>query len=51
MATKGSDLSKTSAFLAFYALPYVPDPGSHPTFQDLFTEVRPYFDSPRTNNY
>jgi hypothetical protein len=24
--TAGSDLSKTSEFLAFYALPYIPDP-------------------------
>ena len=39
LATKGADLSKTSAFLAFYALPYVPDPASHPSFQDLFTQV------------
>ena len=30
--TKGSDLSKTSEFLAYYALPYIPNPMSHPSF-------------------
>eukprot|EP01112_Ceratiomyxa_fruticulosa_P010373 TRINITY_DN2742_c0_g2_i1.p1 TRINITY_DN2742_c0_g2~~TRINITY_DN2742_c0_g2_i1.p1 ORF type:complete len:778 (-),score=181.70 TRINITY_DN2742_c0_g2_i1:122-2455(-) len=37
LSTKGAELSKTSAFLSFYALPYVPDPASHPSFQDIFT--------------
>jgi LisH domain-containing protein ARMC9 len=35
--TKGSDLSKTSEFLAYYALPYIPNPMQHPSFQSLFT--------------
>lgn len=35
--TKGSDLSKTSEFLAFYALPYIQNPMNHPSFQELFT--------------
>ena len=30
--TKGSDLSKTSEFLAYYALPYIPNPMQHPSF-------------------
>jgi LisH domain-containing protein ARMC9 len=33
----GSDLSKTSEFLAFYALPYVPNPTDHPSFKSLFS--------------
>ena len=35
--TKGADLSKTSEFLAYYALPYIPNPMQHPSFQQLFT--------------
>ena len=35
--TKGSDLLKTSEFLAYYALPYIPNPMQHPSFQQLFT--------------
>lgn len=33
----GSELSKTSEFLAFYALPYVPNPTDHPSFKSLFS--------------
>lgn len=33
--TKGNELSQTSEFLPFYALPYVPNPLSHPTFKTL----------------
>jgi hypothetical protein len=33
----GSELSKTSEFLAFYALPYIPNPMDHPSFKSLFT--------------
>lgn len=29
----GSELSKTSEFLAFYALPYIPNPMDHPSFK------------------
>ena len=35
--TKGAELSKTSEFLAFYALPYVPQPMQHPSFSGLYT--------------
>lgn len=35
--TKGADLSKTSEFLPFYALPYIPNPRDHPSFKHLFT--------------
>lgn len=35
--TKGSELSKTSEFLPFYALPYVPNPIDHPSFKQLFS--------------
>ena len=34
---KGLQLSKTAEFLSFYALPYISDPSSHPSFQKLFT--------------
>ena len=33
--TKGSELSKTSEFLQFYALPYVQSPLEHPIFKGL----------------
>jgi LisH domain-containing protein ARMC9 len=35
--TKGSQLSKTSEFLPYYALPYVPNPIDHPSFKQLFS--------------
>ena len=35
--TKGSELSKTSEFLPYYALPYVPNPIDHPSFKQLFS--------------
>jgi len=35
--TKGVELSKTSEFLAFYALPYIPSPIDHPSFKALYT--------------
>ncbi|KAJ3176670.1 LisH domain-containing protein armc9 [Irineochytrium annulatum] len=38
LATRGADLCKTTQFLNYYALPYVPDPRVHPSFTDLFTE-------------
>jgi len=38
LSTRGSDLCKTTQFLSFYALPYVPDPTQHPSFKDLFRE-------------
>ena len=36
--TKGSELSKTSEFLQFYALPYVSNPMDHPIFKGLCTK-------------
>jgi hypothetical protein len=36
LETRGSELSKTTQFLSFYALPYVPDPRQHPTFAEIF---------------
>ncbi|KAI9333056.1 hypothetical protein DFJ73DRAFT_799421 [Zopfochytrium polystomum] len=38
LETRGAELCKTTQFLSFYALPYVPDPRTHPTFTELFTE-------------
>lgn len=35
--TKGAELSKTSEFLPYYALPYVPNPVDHPSFKQLFS--------------
>ncbi|MCQ2819755.1 MAG: hypothetical protein MJ252_21025 [archaeon] len=34
---KEVELSKTTEFLAYYALPYVPNPKDHPSYQKLFT--------------
>ena len=36
--SNGSDLSKTTEFLPFYALPYIKNPLDHPTFKHLFTK-------------
>ena len=36
LESKGSVLSECTEFLPFYALPYVPHPKTHPSFQDLF---------------
>lgn len=36
LETKGSALSQTTEFLPYYALPYIPDPTSHPSFKPLF---------------
>ena len=38
LETRGADLCKTTQFLSYYALPYVPDPRSHPSFNELFNE-------------
>ncbi|PAA89742.1 hypothetical protein BOX15_Mlig005949g2 [Macrostomum lignano] len=38
LETKGAQLSQTTEFLPFYALPYVPDPRSHPSFRDVFSD-------------
>ncbi|KAJ3061756.1 LisH domain-containing protein armc9, partial [Quaeritorhiza haematococci] len=39
LETRGSEISKTTQFLPYYALPYVPDPRTHPSFAEIFTEV------------
>ena len=35
--SRGAELSKTSEFLAYYALPYIQNPMQHPSFTALFT--------------
>lgn len=35
--SKGSELSKTTELLSFYALPYIPKPSEHVGFKQLFT--------------
>ncbi|NXL88702.1 ARMC9 protein, partial [Alectura lathami] len=38
LETKGAALSQTTEFLPFYALPFVPNPMVHPSFEDLFQD-------------
>ncbi|KAI8616627.1 hypothetical protein BC830DRAFT_1117250 [Chytriomyces sp. MP71] len=38
LETRGAELCKTTQFLSFYALPYVPDARAHPSFNEIFTE-------------
>lgn len=38
LSTKGADFCKTNEFLPFYALPHIPNPSQHPTFQKYFTQ-------------
>lgn len=33
LETRGKELAQTSEFLVYYALPYVPSPHEHPSFQ------------------
>ncbi|NXG55155.1 ARMC9 protein, partial [Hemiprocne comata] len=35
---KGAPLSQTAEFLRFYALPFVPNPMIHPSFQEIFQD-------------
>ncbi|XP_005104437.1 lisH domain-containing protein ARMC9 [Aplysia californica] len=35
---RGSSLSQTTEFLPFYALPFVPNPKTHPSYRELFAE-------------
>ena len=35
--THASDLSASTEFLPFYALPYIPNPADHPSFKHIFT--------------
>ncbi len=37
LETRGAALCKSTQFLCYYALPYVPDPRTHASFADLFT--------------
>ena len=39
LETKGAGLSQTTEFVAFYALPFVPNPKNHPTFKLLFEDT------------
>lgn len=34
--TRGAQLSQTTEFLPFYALPFVPNPKMHPSYKELF---------------
>ena len=36
LETQGADLSQTTEFLPFYALPFVQDPKSHLSYKELF---------------
>ena len=35
--SKGKNMSETSEFLAYYALPYISNPIDHPSFKNMFT--------------
>ncbi|KAJ1344324.1 hypothetical protein BSLG_001134 [Batrachochytrium salamandrivorans] len=39
LETRGADQCKSSQFLQYCALPYVPDPRAHPSFHDLFLDT------------
>lgn len=36
LETKGSNMSQTTEFLPFFALPFIPNPRNHPSLQDIF---------------
>ncbi|XP_048780647.2 lisH domain-containing protein ARMC9-like isoform X2 [Ostrea edulis] len=38
LETRGASLSQTTEFLPFYALPFVPNAKSHPSYKELFTD-------------
>ncbi|XP_029905476.1 lisH domain-containing protein ARMC9 isoform X2 [Myripristis murdjan] len=38
LETRGAALSQTTEFLPYYALPFVPNPTTHPSFRDLFQD-------------
>ena len=44
LETRGSALAQTEEFVAFYALPYVPDPRVHPSFKLLFSVSATWWD-------
>ena len=37
LETQGAALSQTTEFLPFYALPFVPNPKTHPSYKELFS--------------
>ena len=37
LETSGAALSQTTEFLPFYALPFVPNPTTHPSYRELFS--------------
>ena len=39
LESNGAALSQTTEFVAFYALPYVPNPKNHPAFKSLFEVI------------
>ncbi|XP_062594283.1 lisH domain-containing protein ARMC9-like isoform X1 [Saccostrea cucullata] len=38
LETRGASLSQTTEFLPFYALPFVPNAKSHPSYKEIFTD-------------
>ena len=36
LETKGSEMSQTTEFLPFFALPFIPNPRNHPSLQEIF---------------
>ena len=36
LGQKEIELSKTTEFLVYYTLPYIPNPRNHPTYDQLF---------------
>jgi LisH domain-containing protein ARMC9 len=51
LSTKGADFCKTNEFLPFYALPHIPNPSQHPTFQKYFTQTWMQELKSRVSNY
>ena len=39
LESNGAALTQTTEFVAFYALPYVPNPKNHPAFKTLFEVI------------
>lgn len=37
LETRGASLSQTTEFLPYYALPFVPNAKSHPSYKELFS--------------
>ena len=43
---RGSVLSQNQELAAYFALPYIPEPAKHPTFQNLFMVSAQITDQP-----